>query len=68
MYMQIISQTRDEKLAGYMRLSKRQLPQMLLNSNEALEQRLAHERAPATPLGDTTWRVITPGLTAGGMY
>ena len=34
--MQVVQQTRDEKIAMYMKLTKRELAEMLIASNEAL--------------------------------
>ena len=34
--MHVIKQTRDEKIAMYMKLTKRELAEMLVNSNEAI--------------------------------
>ena len=35
---QVIKQTRDEKIAKYMKLTKRELVERLVNSNEALDK------------------------------
>ncbi len=35
--MQVIEQTRDERIAMYMKLRKAKLAEMLLNCNEALD-------------------------------
>lgn len=37
--LQVIEQTRDEKIAMYMKLTKRELAEMLVNCNEALTAR-----------------------------
>ena len=35
---QVVKQTRDEKIATYMKLTKRELVERLVNSNEALDK------------------------------
>jgi hypothetical protein len=35
---QVVEQTRDEKIAKYMKLTKRELVERLVNSNEALDK------------------------------
>ena len=40
--MRIIEQTREEKIAMYMRLTKREIAGMLVNSSEALDNALKH--------------------------
>ena len=49
--MHIIPQTRDEKLAVYMKLTKRAVAEMLVNCNDALDSR------PPAPVRveATTW-------------
>ncbi len=35
---QVVEQTRDEKIAKYMKLTKRELVERLINTNEALDK------------------------------
>ncbi len=44
--MSIIPQTAEEKIAMYLKLTKRELAIMLVNSNEALEASLLREQNP----------------------
>ncbi len=47
--MRLIEQTRDEKVTMYMKLTKRELVEMLVNANKALEGRpIAWEVVPYT--------------------
>lgn len=71
--MQIIEQTRDEKIAMYMKLSKRELAEILTNSNEALNVLLKNQQPIYNPqpytydplrVGDFTaphlpWTIVT---------
>ena len=50
--LQVIEQTRDEKIAMYMRCTKRELAEMLLNCNEALSAR--NQVEPINPIQITT--------------
>ena len=63
--MYVIPQTRDEKIAMYMKLTKREIAEMLVNSSEALDNALAGYRAgvsqspenwTASPPSGTTWQ------------
>ncbi len=36
--VRVIKQTRDEKIVAYMKLTKRELVERLINSNEALDK------------------------------
>ncbi len=48
--MRLIEQTRDEKVTMYMKLTKRELVEMLVNVNKALEGRpIAWEVVPYSP-------------------
>ena len=65
--MQLVEQTRDEKMAMYMKLTKRELAEMLVNANDAL-QSLAlsqlcpiHVVTPSPPFETRPW----PSLPAG---
>ncbi len=40
--VRVIKQTRDEKIAMYMKLTKRELVERLVNSNEALDKLRKH--------------------------
>jgi len=40
--MQIVQQTRDEKISMYMRTQKRKLAEMLVNCNEIIEALQSH--------------------------
>lgn len=54
--MQVIEQTRDEKLAMYQKLTKRELAEMLVNANDALRV-MSHPAYVVTytfPVGDFT--------------
>ena len=66
--IQVIPQTRDEKIAMYMKLTKRELAEMLVGSNEAVNVLSQQQQwqitipagdqqadAPAAPMGGTTW-------------
>ena len=52
---QIVSQTRDEKLAMYMKLTKRELAEMLVNCNALLgrEPSVDHWLSPPVVLGSS---------------
>lgn len=41
--MHIVQMTKDEKIAMYMKLSKRELAELLTNSNDALERALENK-------------------------
>ena len=51
--MRVIAQTRDEKITMYMKLTKRELVEMLVNANKALEGR------------PSAWEVVPYPLTPG---
>ena len=53
--MRVIEQTRDEKIAMYMKLTKRELIEMLVNCNE-----LIAKFGPGAP----QWVQIAPDVTA----
>ena len=58
--MVVIPQTRDEKIAMYMKLTKRELAEMLANANQALQQQwqtIAPQQTytPPAPMTTTTW-------------
>lgn len=55
--MQVIQQTRDEKIAMYMKLNKRELAEMLVNCNELISK-FGHS-APQ-------WVDIAPNVTPNG--
>ena len=54
--MHIIEQTRDEKIAMYMKLTKRELSEMLINCNDALKMLPQQAR----------WAEVSPSPSAGG--
>lgn len=61
--MRLIEQTRDEKVTMYMKLTKRELIEMLINANAALEQRPLQTEwveglFPCT-IGPNPWLVTT---------
>lgn len=66
--MSVIEQTRDDKIAMYLKLTKRELAEMLVNANEALAMTL--ERSVSLP-GTTTsppctmWLAPLPNRTPG---
>ena len=45
--MRIIEQTRDEKIAMYMKLTKRELAEMVINVNAALELMQREQTIPS---------------------
>ena len=47
--MYVIPQTRDEKIAMYMKLTKREIAEMLVNSNDALDNALRHVKLGHQP-------------------
>ena len=57
--MSIIQQTRDEKMAIYMKLTRRELAEMLINCNEALQARPSYggwmDGGVAIQPGQTAW-------------
>lgn len=65
--MHVIPQTRDEKIAIYMKLTKRELAEMLATANEAMDAltrqpeqwqivRPQQTYTPPAPMVTTTWR------------
>ena len=80
--IQVIPQTRDEKIAMYLKLTKRELAEMLTSANEHLDRlpqqpqwqtTIPWETCPATqPEVTTTWSPITNLLVqnhnGGGTY
>ncbi len=74
--IQVIEQTRAEKLAMYMKLSKRELAEMLVNANAALAGAVMHHSspyqqpasnlppfAPSHPI--MTWGTVLPAVVGG---
>ena len=62
--MRIIEQTRDEKIAMYMKLTKREIAEMLVNSSEALDNALKHvalEQLSISTLPNSTIKWLTYG-------
>ena len=58
--MHVVEQTRDEKIAMYLKLTKRELAEMLFNCNEALgllhhSVRQIHPDLPLLPNQGTWW-------------
>ena len=55
--MQVIEQTRNEKLAMYMKLTRRELAEMLVNANDALQSLAMSQLCPVhvIPAGGVTW-------------
>lgn len=47
--MQVIQQTRDEKIAMYMKLTKRELAEMLANANDILGSQIYHMTTRSEP-------------------
>lgn len=54
--MQVIPQTREEKIAMYMKVTKRELVEMLLNNQDFRDRLLADRRGNARRL--TMWNGI----------
>ena len=66
--MNIIPQTRDEKLAMYRKLTKRELAEMLINCNEALAaypsmNQVTFRRSLSPQSAPNSWR--NPNLFSG---
>jgi hypothetical protein len=59
--IQVVEQTRDEKVAMYMKRTKRELAEMLVNANEALAS-----RQPSVEFVPTIWSGRLPGIDRGG--
>ena len=72
--LQIIEQTREEKIAMYMKLTKRELAEMLINCNDMLSHRfetssledwiaaeLPQNSAYSSSCSDSHWRYIYGG-------
>lgn len=68
--MQVVKQARGEKIAMYMKLSKRELAEMLVNANDALAARSAVEVVlpPAQPqkMESAPWPTTTVWCRHGG--
>ena len=56
--MHIISQTRDERLAVYMKLTKRELAEMLVNCNEVMATDMNQVTFARHPQVSTTWAAV----------
>ena len=57
--MQVIPQTHDEKVKMYMKCSKRELTEMLINSNDALGWALSRPKELSKPYLGTTYTYST---------
>ena len=63
----VIEQTREEKVAVYLKLTKRELAEMLVNANDAMAvlSALPPEPSSSDPTwGATTWPVDTTTTTS----
>ena len=60
--VQVIEQTKDEKIAMYMKLSKRELAEMLINANILLESigPKVYFEQPCDHVYPSVWHSITP--------
>ncbi len=58
--MQEIEQTRAEKIAVYLRLTKRELAEMLVNANEVLRARQPQVSVIPEPGYDSTTLTLSP--------
>lgn len=56
--MQVIPQTRDEKVAMYMKLTKRELVEMLLNNQDFRDRLLEEKHKAADARRLTMWNGI----------